>query len=352
MPLKPRGTHPSPPQLLCTSRTAAHLPLPTFNTSSMLAALGAYTARVENKGERYGGKKHCTVTELIQLGFQLIPWNSFDARPLLDSKGRQTVLTWLENKSYTALTNWLLANPDIAHITSFASFYFKLWAPQLYDYYFNYNKRLSNCFPELKCPFPKLVFSCAAFNFGSNVWTVQAPQHDLKLVVEFPPGTLILLPSATIAHSNIPVDTGIECILFTQFMAGGLFCYMDNGFRTQANFAAEDPDVSVGGETGSVQLVMFWFGLGFKPWFWFGFSWFWFQNPQTKTKTMESGLTSNPKRKSMRRMKVDDFAKAPVSFNLIEDIGDAVILGAFRDRFGEGGTERLDLVDQNRDGGD
>jgi hypothetical protein len=45
----------------------------------MLAALGAYTARVENKGERYGGKKHCTIVELIQLGFQLIPWNSLYA---------------------------------------------------------------------------------------------------------------------------------------------------------------------------------------------------------------------------------------------------------------------------------
>jgi hypothetical protein len=35
-------------------------------------------------------------------------------------KGK-TVPTWLENKSYAALTNWLLTNPDIAHITSFAS---------------------------------------------------------------------------------------------------------------------------------------------------------------------------------------------------------------------------------------
>jgi hypothetical protein len=64
---------------------------------------------------------------------------------------------------------------------------------------------------------------------------------DLKLVVEFPPGALILLPSATIAHSNIPVDEGDERISFTQFTAGGLFRYMDNGFRTQAEFAAEDP---------------------------------------------------------------------------------------------------------------
>ncbi|KAJ7328019.1 hypothetical protein DFH08DRAFT_671337, partial [Mycena albidolilacea] len=78
----------------------------------------------------------------------------------------QMVPTWLENKSYTALTNRLLANPDIVHMASFASFCFKLWAPRLYDYYVDYNKRLSNRFPELKHPFPKSVFSCTAFNFG------------------------------------------------------------------------------------------------------------------------------------------------------------------------------------------
>ncbi|KAJ7864212.1 hypothetical protein B0H14DRAFT_2203162, partial [Mycena olivaceomarginata] len=135
---------------------------------------------------------------------------------------------------------------------------FKLWAPRLHDYYVDYNKRLSTRFPELKCPFAKSVFSCAAFNFGSNVWTfkhrdvcnlpfglcaVQSlgnfdPQRgghlvlwDLKLIVEFPPGALILLPSATIAHSNIPVDEGDERISFTQFTAGGLFRYTDYGFR-------------------------------------------------------------------------------------------------------------------------
>jgi hypothetical protein len=162
----------------------------------MLAALGAYAARVENKEERYGGKKCRTVTELIQLGFQLIPWNGLYApsppshssfihhnsshtQPLLNSEGRiflvlagqprnedyraavshayvflkkegdeaafptdmcrhqrdlfatinvgltfgkgQTVPTWPENKSYAALTNRFLANPDIAHMASFAS---------------------------------------------------------------------------------------------------------------------------------------------------------------------------------------------------------------------------------------
>jgi hypothetical protein len=49
--------------------------MPAFNAASLPAALGAYAARVENKAEKYGGKKRYSVAELIQLGFQLIPWN-------------------------------------------------------------------------------------------------------------------------------------------------------------------------------------------------------------------------------------------------------------------------------------
>jgi hypothetical protein len=64
---------------------------------------------------------------------------------------------------------------------------------------------------------------------------------DLKLVVEFPPGALILIPSATIEHSNIPVQRGDSRCSFTQYCAGGLFRYVDNGFRTQAQLAKEDP---------------------------------------------------------------------------------------------------------------
>jgi hypothetical protein len=64
---------------------------------------------------------------------------------------------------------------------------------------------------------------------------------DLKLVVEFPAGALILLPSATIAHSNIPVQEGDERVSFTQYTAGGIFRFIDPGFRTQVELAAEDP---------------------------------------------------------------------------------------------------------------
>ncbi|KAJ7186358.1 hypothetical protein B0H12DRAFT_1246694 [Mycena haematopus] len=140
---------------------------------------------------------------------------------------------------------------------------FALWAPRLYAHYVDNNARLAGQLPHLKRPFPQSVFACAAFNFGPNVWTFKhrdvcnlpfgwcAVQSlgsfdttkgghlilwDAKLVVDFPAGALILLPSATIAHSNVPVEQG-ERISFTQFSAGGLFRFVDNGFRTQEQLA-------------------------------------------------------------------------------------------------------------------
>ncbi|KAJ6533828.1 hypothetical protein DFH09DRAFT_1250058 [Mycena vulgaris] len=125
--------------------------------------------------------------------------------------------------------------------------------------------------PDLRRPFAHSVFFCAAFNFGRNVWTfkhrdvlnlafgwcaVQAlgdfdPKKgghlvlwDLKLVVEFPPGALILLPSATIAHSNVPVGENEERVSFTQFSAGGIFRYVDNGCRTEKELVEEDSEDS------------------------------------------------------------------------------------------------------------
>jgi hypothetical protein len=64
---------------------------------------------------------------------------------------------------------------------------------------------------------------------------------DLELVVEFPHAATILLPSATIAHSNIPVGVGETRGSFTQYTPGGLIRYVDNGFRTEETLQGEDP---------------------------------------------------------------------------------------------------------------
>ncbi|KAK6992484.1 hypothetical protein R3P38DRAFT_2569589 [Favolaschia claudopus] len=180
-----------------------------------------------------------------------------------------TVPKWLNNRDVQSLEDELLADPNIARMASFADAAFALWAPRLYDHYLQHNKDLAAEHPELRRPFKKSVFSCANFNLGINVWTfkhrdvlnlafgwcaVQALGNfdhtqgghiilwDLNLVVEFPAGALILLPSATVAHSNIPVAEGQERTSFTQYTPGGIFRYVDQGFQTLGELEEKKPE--------------------------------------------------------------------------------------------------------------
>ncbi|KAJ7834144.1 hypothetical protein B0H14DRAFT_2363952 [Mycena olivaceomarginata] len=184
---------------------------------------------------------------------------------LVYGKG-QRIPTWLDNKQHTSVVDRLLGNPDVNRLANFASC--NLWAPRLHSHYVENNAKFRIHLPHLQRPFPKSVFSSAAFNFGPRVCTFKhrdvcnlpfgwcAIQSlgtfdatkgghlvlwDLKLVVEFPAGALILLPSATLAHSNTPIEDGQERISFTQFTGGGLFRWIDNGGRTAEELARDDP---------------------------------------------------------------------------------------------------------------
>ena len=59
---------------------------------------------------------------------------------------------------------------------------------------------------------------------------------DLDLVIEFPPGSTILLPSAAIAHSNTSIGRRESRCSFTQFTAGGLFRWTTHGGQKDADF--------------------------------------------------------------------------------------------------------------------
>lgn len=59
---------------------------------------------------------------------------------------------------------------------------------------------------------------------------------DLKLVIEFPAGATILLPSATLRHSNIAVQDGETRYSFSQYAAGGLFRWVDQGMQCAKAF--------------------------------------------------------------------------------------------------------------------
>ena len=66
--------------------------------------------------------------------------------------------------------------------------------------------------------------------------------RDVGLVIEFPAGASILLPSAALRHGNTPTQPGETRTSVTQYAAGGLFRWVDQGFRTRRVMEAQDPD--------------------------------------------------------------------------------------------------------------
>ncbi|KAJ7038838.1 hypothetical protein C8F04DRAFT_950769 [Mycena alexandri] len=61
---------------------------------------------------------------------------------------------------------------------------------------------------------------------------------DLKLIIRFPPGSTILLPSAILRHSNLTIGPNETRFSFTQFTPAGIFRWVYNGFRTDKDINA------------------------------------------------------------------------------------------------------------------
>ncbi|RPD59427.1 hypothetical protein L227DRAFT_593870 [Lentinus tigrinus ALCF2SS1-6] len=143
---------------------------------------------------------------------------------------------------------------------------FLLYAPKLYAHYERVMSSLLEKNPSLRPLFPNSVFAAGTFNIGPRVATYIHTDHlnyapgwcavvalgdfdprlgghlvvwDLGLVIEFPPGSLIFLPSAILRHSNVPVQDHETRHSFTQYTAGGLFRWVACGFQTQGSFDAQ-----------------------------------------------------------------------------------------------------------------
>ncbi|KAF7318610.1 hypothetical protein HMN09_00372000 [Mycena chlorophos] len=171
----------------------------------------------------------------------------------------QTTPSWLES-DYPAVAERLLASTNFNRLAGFASASLGLWAPRLHGYYVDYSQKFDGFGLPRTRPFPASVFAAAAFNFRPRAWTHKHRDvlnlpfgwcaiialgkfddkkgghlvlWDLKLIIEFPAGSLILIPSATLSHSNVKFQSHEMRALFTQFTAGGLFRFVDNGFRTE-----------------------------------------------------------------------------------------------------------------------
>ncbi len=134
--------------------------------------------------------------------------------------------------------------PDPDHLIGI----FAAWALSLFQYYATHLKELLLNDDSLVLNFANSIFAACTFNFGP--WTVcfehmdsrnlpfswcaitmlgrfnpQKGGHfvlwDLKLVIEFPLGSTILIPSAVLCHSNTAISRKETRYSFTQYTAGG-----------------------------------------------------------------------------------------------------------------------------------
>lgn len=139
------------------------------------------------------------------------------------------------------------------------------WAPKLYQYYVDRLGALHAHDPSLRRISTSSIFSAASYNLGPRTacyrhldfanlpygwcsitalgsYDYTKGGHlilwDCRLVIEFPPGWTILIPSAIISHSNVPISKHERRYSFAQYSAGGLFRWTENGFQTSDEFRA------------------------------------------------------------------------------------------------------------------
>ncbi|KAJ7185972.1 hypothetical protein C8R46DRAFT_881604, partial [Mycena filopes] len=144
---------------------------------------------------------------------------------------------------------------------------FRSFAPGLHRFYREQMSLLHLAAPHLIRLFPEAmsVFAACTFNFGPNTVTfphVDAANlawgwccitalgnfnpdlgghlilWDLNLVIRFPPGSTIMIPSALLRHSNASIQQGETRYSFTQYTAGSLFRWIHNGNRSNKSVLA------------------------------------------------------------------------------------------------------------------
>ncbi|KAF7358504.1 hypothetical protein MVEN_00901100 [Mycena venus] len=178
--------------------------------------------------------------------------------------GRQTEPGNLQtNKKNKWVTDELLTHEHFNRLSKWANLLFWTFAPLLATFFQVQMGLLAASKPSLVWNFAGSVFAACTFNFGPHAITVPHldfanlawgwcaitalgrfnPNRgghlilwDLKLVIWFPPGSTVLIPSALIRHSNVPIAVDEFWASFTQYTAGGLFRWIRNGFKTDEQF--------------------------------------------------------------------------------------------------------------------
>ncbi|KAJ6459298.1 hypothetical protein C8R45DRAFT_1221437 [Mycena sanguinolenta] len=182
----------------------------------------------------------------------------------LSHGGGQTRPGELQNHPInTEITDKMLAHIFYQRIVGFTNCLVLVFASTLFEFCQSQMARLAEWDRSLRWPFESSIFAACTFNFGPRASTcphldfgnlawgwcaitalgsfdADRGGHlilwDLKMVIRFPAGATILIPSAILRHSNVPVQRHEMRSSFVQYTAGGLFRWVRNGFMTDEDF--------------------------------------------------------------------------------------------------------------------
>ncbi|KAJ7182795.1 hypothetical protein C8R43DRAFT_869062, partial [Mycena crocata] len=153
----------------------------------------------------------------------------------------------------------LLRNPAIRRIMGFQSSGFFYYLPKLYRYYCRVLKGIFARDPNLVHLFSNSIFPAATFNCGPDAYSydhcdlLNLPHgmcgvtsggefnhkrgghmylKQLRLVIEFPSGASMLIPSGCVNHGNTPIESHETRHSITQYAAGGLFRWAAYGHQS------------------------------------------------------------------------------------------------------------------------
>ncbi|KAJ7917983.1 hypothetical protein B0H13DRAFT_1607782, partial [Mycena leptocephala] len=171
----------------------------------------------------------------------------------------------LNSRANAVICATMVANLAIRRIVAFSNGIFRSFAPTLHQFYKEQTSLLHLGAPYLRRLFPEAisVFAACTFNFGPRTVTfphVDAANlawgwccitalgdfnpdlgghlvlWDLNLVIRFPPGSTIMIPSALLRHSNVSIQQGETRYSLTQYTSGSLFRWVHNGSCSDKTF--------------------------------------------------------------------------------------------------------------------
>lgn len=143
----------------------------------------------------------------------------------------------------------------------------KLFAPRLHEHLKHNMHQLCKKYDKLRRNWQESVYSTVAFNLGRNVTCLfHRDAKDLayslcaihalgdfdhtkgghlvlkepRLIIQFPSGSLILIPSSVITHGNTAIQPGENRQSLTQYMMGGIVRFVNNGFKNLVDLSTKE----------------------------------------------------------------------------------------------------------------